>query len=281
VADTVTILRDGQVVTARAAVSSLDVETIANLMMGQTTSRSEREDHTDTQATPLLQAREVQIAPGTSPINLTIRRGEIVALAGPVGSGKEDLALILAGHKQPANGKVSGASDRMPVIGLVPTDRHASGYVGILGVRENVAVGGLGLLSNSLGFINRRKEAEHVGGLARQTNVIAASLEQPVGQLSGGNQQKVVFARSLCQSPDVIVALSPTRGVDVGAKEQLYALLRELASKGLGVVVVSDEEDEISQLANRVVIVFEGAVVDELVGDYSMKDLILRMEGVA
>jgi ABC-type sugar transport system ATPase subunit len=281
VADTVTILRDGQVVTARAAVSSLDVETIANLMMGQTTSRSEREDHTDTQATPLLQAREVQIAPGTSPINLTIRRGEIVALAGPVGSGKEDLALILAGHKQPANGKVSGASDRMPVIGLVPTDRHASGYVGILGVRENVAVGGLGLLSNSLGFINRRKEAEHVGGLARQTNVIAASLEQPVGQLSGGNQQKVVFARSLCQGPDVIVALSPTRGVDVGAKEQLYALLRDLASKGLGVVVVSDEEDEISQLANRVVIVFEGAVVDELVGDYSMKDLILRMEGVA
>lgn len=204
----------------------------------------------------------MQIAPGTAPINLTVSRGEIVALAGPVGSGKEDLALILAGHKQPANGKVSGAGGRMPVIGLVPTDRHASGYVGILGVRENVAVGGLGLLSNSLGFINRRKEAEHVGGLARQTNVIASSLEQPVGQLSGGNQQKVVFARSLCQSPDVIVALSPTRGVDVGAKEQLYALLRDLASKGLGVVVVSDEEDEISQLANRVVIVFEGAVVD-------------------
>jgi ABC-type sugar transport system ATPase subunit len=281
VADTVTILRDGQVVTARAAVSSLDVETIANLMMGQTTFRSEREDHTDTKASPLLHARDVQIAAGTARINLTVRRGEIVALAGPVGSGKEDLALILAGHKEPAKGTVSGASDRMPVIGLVPTDRHASGYVGILGVRENVAIGGLGLLSNAFGFINRRKEAEHVGGLARQTNVIASSLEQPVGQLSGGNQQKVVFARSLCQSPDVIVALSPTRGVDVGAKEQLYALLRDLASKGLGVVVVSDEEDEISQLANRVVIVFEGAVVDELVGDYSMKDLILRMEGIA
>jgi ABC-type sugar transport system ATPase subunit len=78
----------------------------------------------------------------------------------------------------------------------------------------------------------------------------------------------------------VIVALSPTRGVDVGAKEQLYALLRDLASKGLGVIVVSDEEDEISQLANRVVIVFEGRIVDELRGDYTMKDLILRMEGV-
>ncbi len=79
----------------------------------------------------------------------------------------------------------------------------------------------------------------------------------------------------------MIVALSPTRGVDVGAKEQLYALLRDLASKGLGVIVVSDEEDEIAQLASRVVIVFEGKITGELRGDYTMKDLILRMEGVA
>ena len=78
----------------------------------------------------------------------------------------------------------------------------------------------------------------------------------------------------------MIVALSPTRGVDVGAKEQLYALLRDLASKGLGVIVVSDEEDEITQLANLVVINFKRQVVDELHGDYTMKDLILRMEGV-
>lgn len=281
VADTVTILRDGQVVTARAEVASLDVETIANLMMGKTTLRSVREDHTRHAAAPLLEAQNLQIGPDTAPINLTVRRGEIVALAGPVGSGKEDLAMILAGHKTPAAGQITSPSGKLPMRGLVPTDRHASGYVGILGVRENVAIGGLDLLSNAFGFINRRKEAEHVGRLAQQTNVIASSLEQPVGQLSGGNQQKVVFARSLCHSPEMIVALSPTRGVDVGAKEQLYALLRDLAQKGMGVVVVSDEEDEISQLANRVVIVFEGAIVDELVGEYSMKDLILRMEGVA
>jgi ABC-type sugar transport system ATPase subunit len=281
VADTVTILRDGQIVTSRAEVAGLDVETIANLMMGKATLRSAREDHTDTAAPPMLQARDVRLAHAAAPITLDVHRGEIVALAGPVGSGKEDLAMILAGHRKPVSGRITSPSGKLPTIGLVPTDRHASGYVGILGVRENVAVGGLGLLSGTFGFINRRKEADHVGHLARQTNVIAASLEQPVGQLSGGNQQKVVFARSLCQSPEVIVALSPTRGVDVGAKEQLYALLRDLARKGLGVVVVSDEEDEISQLANRVVIVFEQAVVGELVGDYSMKDLILRMEGVA
>ncbi|NBZ89329.1 sugar ABC transporter ATP-binding protein [Stagnihabitans tardus] len=279
IADTVTILRDGQTVTERAAVSSLDVETIADLMMGQKTQRSVREDFTDASAPPLLEARGLRLGKGT--VDFQVRKGEIVALAGPVGSGKEDLAMILAGHKAPLGGRVFSPSGKLPVIGLVPTDRHASGYVGLLGVRENVTLGGLDLLSGGLGFIDRGREAAHVGDLARRTNVIAASLEQPVGQLSGGNQQKVVFARALCRDPQVIVALSPTRGVDVGAKEQLYGLLRDLAAKGMGVVVVSDEEDEISQLANRVVIVFEEEIVGELVGDYSMKDLILRMEGVA
>ena len=152
--------------------------------------------------------------------------------------------------------------------------------MGLLGVRENVVIGGLDILSNRFGFISKRRETAHVERLAQQTHVVASSLEQPVSQLSGGNQQKVVFARALCRAPEIVVALSPTRGVDVGAKEQLYALLRGLACEGLGVVVVSDEEDEIAQLANRVVIVFDDEVKDQLVGDYTIKDLILRMEGV-
>lgn len=254
---------------------------IADLMMGEKTARSVRSDHTRADAPALLQAQGVGVYPVSEHgIDFQVQPGEIVALAGPVGGGKEALAMMLARQLTPYKGKISGQNGSLPTIGLVPTDRHASGYVGILGVRENVAIGGLDLLSGSFGFIDRKKEASHVGGLARQTNVISSSLEQAVSQLSGGNQQKVVFARALCHNPQVVVALSPTRGVDVGAKEQLYALLRDLASKGLGVVVVSDEEDEIAQLANRVVIVFEGKLVAELRGDYTMKDLILRMEGV-
>ena len=281
VADTVTILRDGQVVKARAPVNGLDIETIADLMMGKKTVRSVREDHTQSQAPVLLQAKGLRIDQfSEKDINFEVRAGEIVALAGPVGGGKEALAMILAGQQKPQKGEIVSPRGTLPTIGLVPTDRHASGYVGLLGVRENVSIGGLDVLSGPLGFINKGREAKHVGRLAQQTNVIASSLEQAVSQLSGGNQQKVVFARAMCRDPDVIIALSPTRGVDVGAKEQLYALLRGLAKKGLGVIVVSDEEDEIAQLANRVVIVFEGQILDELVGEYTMKDLILRMEGV-
>lgn len=282
VADTVTILRDGQIVRAREPVANLTVESIALLMMGEETARSMREDHTHRNAPPLLEAKGIRISRTSgATIDFQVRAGEIVALAGPVGSGKEDLAMILAGQLKPAAGTVTSPNGVLPTIGLVPTDRHASGYIGMLGVRENVAVGGLAELSRLLGFIDGPRERDHVQGLTSQTGVIAASLEQPVSQLSGGNQQKVVFARALCRGPQVIVALSPTRGVDVGAKEQLYALLRGLAAKGLGVVVVSDEETEIEQLANRVTIVFEDRVAGELVGDYSMKDLILHMEGVA
>ena len=282
VADIVTIMRDGQVVKAREPVANLDVHTIANLMMGEETTRSQREDHTQHAAPVLLKASQLRLtAKAEATLDFEVRAGEIVALAGPVGGGKEELAMILAGQKPPAGGHITSPRGPLPTIGLVPTDRHESGYVGILGVRENVAIGGLDLLSDALGFLRRDKEASHVGDLAQQTRVIASSLEQPVSQLSGGNQQKVVFARALCRNPEVIVAMSPTRGVDVGAKEQLYGLLRDLARRGMGIVVVSDEEDEIEQLANRVAIIVEGKFVSELVGDYDMKDLILHMEGVA
>ncbi|MGH8601310.1 MAG: sugar ABC transporter ATP-binding protein [Gammaproteobacteria bacterium] len=281
IADTVTILRDGQIVKPREPVRGLDVETIADLMMGEKTVRSTREDYTRHQEPCLLQAKGVRLDRiSEKDIDFEVRAGEIVALAGPVGGGKEALAMILAGQQKPEKGEISSPRGALPTIGLVPTDRHISGYVGLLGVRENVVIGGLDVLSGSFGFISKSREASHVDHLAQQTHVVASSLEQPVSQLSGGNQQKVVFARALCRAPEIIVAMSPTRGVDVGAKEQLYALLRELARKGLGVVVVSDEEDEIAQLANRVVIVFQGQVMDEMVGNYTIKDLILRMEGV-
>lgn len=281
VADIVTVLKDGEVVKAREPVSELDVGTVATLMMGEQMVRSSREDYTDHQAPALLHAQGIRIdRHADEDIELRVQPGEIIALAGPVGGGKEALAMILAGQQEPASGEVVSPRGTYATIGFVPTDRHVSGYVGLLSVRDNVALGGLDVLSDRMGFIDREKEGSLVGRLVDETNVIASSLNQAVSQLSGGNQQKVVFARSLCRDPDVIVALSPTRGVDIGAKEQLYSLLRDLASKGLGVIVVSDEEDEIDQLANRVIIVFEGRVVDELVGRYRMEDLILHMEGV-
>lgn len=282
VADCVTVLRDGVVVRARDPVGNLDLETLAGLMMGEKTVRSSRHDYTRRGEPALMTARELRIRPPSpDTVGFQLWPGEIVALAGPVGGGKESLALALAGQ-QPAERSGTPRTDVAPAsIGFVPNDRHASGYVGMLGIRENIAIGGLDVLSRSSGFIDGREEVRLARSLSTQTSVVASSLDQPVGQLSGGNQQKVVFARALCRDPKVMVAMSPTRGVDVGAKEQLYALLRDMARRGLGVIVVSDEEDEIEQLANRVVILSDGRIVDELTGDYRMQDLVLHMEGSA
>ena len=282
VADIVTVLRDGQVVREREAVANLDAATIANLMVGEDVMRSARTDHTDHAAEPILSARGIKTHKlAKESIDIDVRPGEILALAGPVGSGKENLAMALAGQEPPLTGTVAGPRGALPTVGFVPTDRHASGYVGILSVRDNVALGGLDVLTNKAGFLIKKQEDDLVTRLVSETHVRASSLDQAVAQLSGGNQQKVVFARALCRDPKVVIAMSPTRGVDVGAKEQLYALLRQLASRGLAVIVISDEHEEIDQLANRVVIVYEHRVVGELVGDYHMDDLILRMEGVA
>lgn len=281
VADVVTILRDGNVVLSREPVGKLDIHRIANLMVGEDVVRSTRVDHGKSDTTPVLQVREIQIASEHDPkISFDVRPGEIVALGGPVGSGKEDLGMILAGQKQPHAGEITTAGGKKAPPGYVPSDRHQDGYVGILSIRENISLGGLDVLTNSLGFVKSKEEESRIDELMKSTDVIASSREQAAMHLSGGNQQKVVFARALCRGPKVLVALSPTRGVDVGAKEQLYDLLRSLAERGLGVVVVSDEHEEIDQIANRVLIVYENGIVATLKDNYSIEDLVIKLEGV-
>lgn len=279
VADVVTILRDGLVVLDRETVGNLDIPKIANYMVGEDVIRSTRVDYGQEGQPPVLEVEDLQIDSASDPkISFQVKPGEIVALGGPVGSGKEQLGMILAGQEKPYSGTVRTKDQRLP--GYVPTDRHQSGYVGILSIRENIALGGLDVLTNAVGFVDGDKEVVRVKELMAATDVIASSPAQAAMHLSGGNQQKVVFARALCRSPGVVVALSPTRGVDVGAKEQLYELLRKLAAQGIGVVVVSDEHEEIDQIANRVLIVFENGIAATLEGDYHIEDLVIKMEGV-
>ncbi len=279
VADVVTILRDGEVVLSREPVGNLDIPRIANLMVGEKVVRSTRINYASQEHPAVLELQDIRIQSASDqPISFDVKPGEIVALGGPVGSGKEDLGMIIAGQKRPHSGRVKTLDNTLP--GYVPSDRHQSGYVGMLTIRENIGLGGLDVITNGLGFVKADDEEELVGQLIRSTDVIASSAEQAVMHLSGGNQQKVVFARALSRSPQVMVALSPTRGVDVGAKEQLYNLLRKLAQTGIGIVVVSDEHEEIDQIANRVIIVFENRIVATLEGNYKVEDLVVKMEGV-
>jgi ribose transport system ATP-binding protein len=208
-------------------------------------------------------------------VSLSVRAGEIVGLAGVVGNGQQELIRALAGL-EPHTGtiRVNGREVRIanPVqarkagIAFVPADRQREGVFGSLSVRENAAATSLESYARG-GLVLPSAERAAVAAQSAALAVKTASPEAGVMTLSGGNQQKVVFARALLSEPDVLLCDEPTQGVDVGARVEIYALIRQLADAGKAVVVCSSDALELEGLCDRVVILSRGSVVAELTGD--------------
>ena len=202
-------------------------------------------------------------------VDFSVRAGEIVGLAGVEGNGQRDFLRTLAGL-QPASGTmvVAGRSIRLsnPVAALeggivyLPGDRHAEGLFLPLTVRENMTALVLDSLA-TLGLVQRRRETSLVEKKIKGLSVKTPSAETPIKSLSGGNQQKVLFARWLARSPTVLMADEPTRGVDAGARMELYRILREAADGGAAVVVLSSDAIELQGLCDRVLVFSRGSIV--------------------
>jgi ribose transport system ATP-binding protein len=276
IADRLTVLRDGEN-RGTFPTAELDADDILKLIVG----RQIDAVFPDKPLAPPDAADAVLAVEGLSgdnfdDITLRVRAGEIVGLAGVVGNGQQELIRALAGLEPHSAGDISvrGRSVRLtsPVgarhagIAYVPADRPREGVFGSLSVRENAAATSLSKYA-SMGFVRggaeRRAVAEESAALA----VKAASPESGVMTLSGGNQQKVVFARALLSQPDVLLCDEPTQGVDVGARVEIYALIRQLADEGKAVVVCSSDALELEGLCDRVVILSRGSIVAELTGE--------------
>lgn len=205
-------------------------------------------------------------------VNFTVARGEILGVAGVAGNGQAELMRALAGL-QPARGEVLLAGqplspkELLQKAAFMPSDRHAEGLAGGLTIRENAAIAALGKFS-TLGLVNRRVEMEQVSDTFRALAVKAPSMEAAVKSLSGGNQQKVVMARALLSGPGLIVADEPTQGVDVGARSEIYRILREVSAKGIPVIVNSSDAAELEGLCDKVIVMSRGQVVETLTGDH-------------
>ncbi|MCU1479319.1 MAG: Rhamnose transport system ATP-binding protein [Subtercola sp.] len=288
ICDRATILRDGEVIATKNA-GELGVSDLVALVAGRRLNRLNRPTYVADQRTPILLAlKHLKIQPNARGIDLEMRGGEAHALVGILGSGAERLGQIIAGAAPAFGGTVSFVGSPLPLenrsasvvagVGYVPADRHADGYVGVLGVRENVALSCIDNLSNRAGFVERRAEAALADRAIVDYCIKVASREQAVGSLSGGNQQKVVIARALARNPRLLVAIHPTRGVDVGAKESIYELLRAYVKRGNLLILVTDELDEVDALASTVTVLREGdAVVTQ--NRWTHEELLLAMEG--
>ncbi|MBI1378427.1 MAG: ATP-binding cassette domain-containing protein [Frankiales bacterium] len=275
IADRISVLRDGRL---RGTFPASDVteDDILELIVGREVDHvfPVRPDHAPTDGAPLLEVSGLSGA-RFSGVDLGARRGEIIGLAGVEGNGQRDFLRALAGltpsvgrisidsrevgHRSPASVAASG------VVHL-PGDRHVEGLFLPLTVRENTTALVLSGVSRG-GVIDARREREVASDAVSSLAIRTPGTESPVSSLSGGNQQKVLFARSLAAEPSVLLADEPTRGVDVGARVEIYRLLREFADSGKVVVALSSDAVELAGLCDRVLVFSRGQVVRELTGD--------------
>jgi ABC-type sugar transport system ATPase subunit len=273
-ADTITVMRDGRHVATRPA-RELDEERLIGLMVGR--SLVVADDKKQSSALP----GEVVLEADVRGIRLALRQGEILGLAGLLGAGRSEVAAAIFGLSPEPGAviRVAGRAVRIQSpadalahgIAMVTEDRREFGIVPAMPVQENMTLSSL-----DRWFLRPRREAGLVEEQMRRFRVRASGPGQAVKDLSGGNQQKIVIARALLTNPRVLILDEPTRGIDVGAKAEIYALIGRLAAEGMAILLISSEMNEILALSDRIVIMREGEITAEVRRGRTTPEEILR-----
>lgn len=275
VCDTVTVLRDGNVILTEPS-SALTIDELVTAMVGRSLADSTpKPPRVPADARTVLEVKNLSNA-HLRDVSLTVRAGEIVGIAGLVGSGRTELArAIFAVDKRDGGSEITVDGDALTArtprgairagVAMIPESRKKEGLVLGRSTAENVSLPHLGTLTR-LGVVQQRAEKRMVAAALAETGVRESAGAEPVRGLSGGNQQKALFAKWLLDTPKLLIADEPTRGVDVGSKLGIYELLVGLAERGMAVLVISSEMEEVIALSNRVVVMRGGEVVGELAG---------------
>lgn len=283
IADRYTVFRDGRFVQTGALVD-IDRRELIRLIVGRALDTEQRPVKRAA-GEPLLEVTGFSRARRFKDIDLTVRRGEIVGLYGLLGAGRSAFATALYGASPTDAGRVriegrevdirSPADALRHGLAMVGEDRRATGLVPARSVRENISIAALSRVARC-GFISARRECSAVEEMVSRIGIRAASREQPVGGLSGGNQQKVVFARALMTAPRILICDEPTRGIDEGAKREIHAWLAEFAASGGAVLVISSETAELLANCGRILVFRQGRMAAELTGSEATPETLLH-----
>ncbi len=274
IGDRITVLKDGRTVSTGLAVADTPTAELIKLMTGRSIEYvfPPRPEIAPDQGAPVLEVRDLSLAGVFTGVDLTVHAGEIVGLAGLVGAGRSEIIETVYGARRATAGTVTVDGKKLrrgsvsnsvgAGMGLAPEERKSQGLLLGEQVYSNITVSSMSRFAR-LGFLNRGEERRRAAEITSSLDVRPAGVTRPVRTLSGGNQQKVVLARWLMRDCRVLLLDEPTRGVDVGARSEIYQLIRSLADRGVAVVVVSSEIEEVLGLADRVLVVREGVVVHE------------------
>ena len=277
ICDRVTIMRDGKTVGAMPMASVSKIELVSKMLgkEAEVVSHTRKRMETGASREPLLDARDLRHGRRLNGVTLSVGKGEIVGLAGLLGAGRTETARAVFGADVADSGKISfegtAARYRTPAdaiaagMGFCSEDRKAEGIFPDMSVRENMTLALLPKLATA-GVISRARQQEIVDRFIERLGIKTAGSEQRISELSGGNQQKVLLARWLCRNPKLLILDEPTRGIDVGAKGEIKALISELAAQGLGVIFISSDLDELIEESDRVVVLRDGKTVRTLLG---------------
>jgi L-arabinose transport system ATP-binding protein len=282
-ADRIAILRDGKLIAVRNSCDTCESE-LVNLMVGRELVR--RFDHESHIQPEVVLKVENLSSPRIHDISFEVRRGEVVGFAGLVGAGRSDVAKAIFGEDKLVSGKIYLNGREIKIknpsaairagIGFSPEDRKREALVLLRSVRENITLvilKGLSLFR----FVRLGEERGIVDELVERLRVKTPSAEQEVGKLSGGNQQKVVLARWLARKPKVLILDEPTRGIDVGAKAEIYKLIDELACQGMAVIFISSELPEVLGVSDRIIIMQNGRVQGEIPASQASEESVLSL----
>jgi ribose transport system ATP-binding protein len=281
IADRVTVLRDAKVV-ATVEASDLDMSSLIELIVGRKVTAATVNRSIDQTLEPRLRVEDLW-GPGMNDVSLEVRPGEVLGVAGLTGSGRDTLIPMLSGAMERlGNVSIDGVAIRAGKpsaaiaagLAFVPADRLRNGIISMMSVRSNTTIANVG--RNKTGLrLNHKKERAETQDWISQLSVVTTSSEAPISTLSGGNQQKVMMARSFRLDPKVLLLDEPTQGVDIGAKEEIHTFVDAAAANGSAVVIASTDSAELARLCDRVIVMHRGQIVDTIVrGEGSMAQSI-------
>jgi simple sugar transport system ATP-binding protein len=290
ISDRITVLRNGNLVGSYDTAALPQLQLIAN-MLGRiltdlddvTKLKLDRQQNIS--AEPLMQAKGLGSSGAIEPFDLDLHAGEVVGLAGLLGSGRTEIAGLLFGVEKPDHGtltfagrqvkKFSPLASILRGVALSPEDRKATGIVEELSVRENIVLA-MQASRGWLRFLSRAKQYEVADKYIKLLNIVTPSPDQPIKNLSGGNQQKVILARWLATNPQLLILDEPTRGIDVGAKAEIQKLVVSLADEGKACVFISSELEEVLRCSDRIVVLRDQEKITELTGAEMDDNIIMR-----
>ncbi|MGA2129570.1 MAG: ATP-binding cassette domain-containing protein, partial [Xanthobacteraceae bacterium] len=287
ISDRISVLRNGRLV-GTAPTAELPRLRLISLMLGRELTETvldRRAVHAPATGQPVLEVEGLGQRRCIAPFDLSVRAGEVVGLAGLLGSGRTETAKLMFGALRPDSGKVKISGEPIVIrsprqsilhgIGFCPEDRKAEGLLAELSIRENIVLA----LQTKHGWLRRlshEAQSRLADDMIRALGIVTPDAEKPVGQLSGGNQQKVILARALVSDPRILILDEPTRGIDVGAHADILALIRRLCDRGLGLLVASSELGEIVAVCDRVAVLRDRHKVGEITGDDVTRENIIR-----